>query len=153
MALSTSCAGRFRTQLDCLATVLAGTSEGALERKPIPDKWSAKENLAHLARYHEVFLDRLRQILKQDRPELSRYKAEDDPQWPNWRGLPASEVMERLRRLRAQLVAQVEGLSDGDLNRIGRHSRFGEMALAQWLEFFLLHEAHHLLLVMQRVRE
>ncbi len=153
MPLSTSCAGRIRAQLDCLATVLAGTSEGALERKPIPDKWSAKENLAHLARYHEVFLDRMRQILKEDRPELPRYKAEDDPQWPSWQSLPAREVMERLRRLRAQLVAQVEGLSDGDLIRTGRHSRFGEMTLTQWLEFFLLHEAHHLFVVMQRVRE
>ncbi len=153
MPLSTSCASRIRTQLDCLATVLAGTSEGSLERRPIPDKWSAKENLAHLARYHEVFLDRMRQILQQDRPGLPRYKAEDDLQWPSWQGLPAAEVMERLRRLRAQLAAQVEGLSDRALSRIGRHSRFGDMTLAQWLEFFLLHEAHHLFVVMQRVRE
>ncbi len=153
MPVSTSCLIRMRAQLDCLAIVLAETREGSLERRSIPDKWSAKENLAHLARYHEVFLDRMQQILTSQRPVIQRYRAEDDPDWPHWQGLPANEVLERLRSLRARLLAAVEQLSDEDLSRAGHHSRFGDMSLAQWLEFFLLHEAHHLLLVMQRVRE
>lgn len=148
-----TCAERLRNQLDCLATVLAGTGEGALDRRPQPDKWSGCENLAHLGRYHEVFLDRLQRILNEDDPPLARYRAEDDPEWPAWAALPASEVMGRLPKLRAKLVAEVDRLSDDQLKRIGVHNRFGPMTVVQWLEFFLLHEAHHLLTVMQRVRE
>jgi hypothetical protein len=62
-------------------------------------------------------------------------------------------VLARLRALRSELVQQVAQLTDADWSRIGLHSRFGALTLAQWLEFFLLHEAHHLLQVMQRVRE
>jgi len=153
MPISPSCADRLRTQLECLPTLLAGTAEAALQRRPIADKWSAKENLAHLARYHEVFLERMRRILNEDQPLLERYRAEDDPRWPQWAALPPAEVWGRLRHLRGQLLVEVEGLSDDDIGRIGRHARFGPMTLALWLEFFLLHEAHHLLAVMQRVRE
>ncbi len=106
-----------------------------------------------MARYHEMFLERIERIRTEGRPLLARYIAEDDPKWPQWAALPASEVLTRLRALRAEMLELVEQLSDRELSRTAVHSRFGEMTLAQWLEFFLLHEAHHLLIVMQRARE
>jgi hypothetical protein len=51
-----------------------------------------------------------------------------------------------------QLVDSVEHLSPAELSRSGVHPQFGALTLVQWLEFFLLHEPHHLLAVMQRVR-
>ncbi len=77
----------------------------------------------------------------------------DDPKWPQWAAMPASELLTRLRALRARMLELVQQLSDAELSRTAVHARFGEMTLVQWLEFFLLHEAHHLLVVMQRVRE
>ncbi|HYX68881.1 MAG TPA: DinB family protein [Terriglobales bacterium] len=153
MPLPAGCANRLKTQLDCLSALLAGTADGSLERRPIADKWSARENLAHLARYHEVSRERLQRILSEDRPALGRYRAEDDPEWPKWQALPTAEIMSRLASLRAKLLTEVDRLSDDEVKRTGRHPRFGEMTVAQWLEFFLLHEAHHLFVVMQRVRE
>jgi hypothetical protein len=47
---------------------------------------------------------------------------------------------------------KLKSLSDQDFQRIGVHPRFGELALLQWLEFFLVHEGHHLYLVFQQVR-
>ena len=100
-----------------------------------------------------MFLRRIARIRSEDRPLLARYVAEDDPKWPQWAALPVSEVVTRLRALRAEMLELVEHLSDRELSRTALHLRFGEMTLAQWLEFFLLHEAHHLFVVMQRVRE
>jgi uncharacterized damage-inducible protein DinB len=153
MNLPEPTATRLKTQLDCLPLILAGISEDALDRRPRPDKWSARENLAHLARYHEMFLERIERIRTADRPELARYAAESDAEWPRWQRLPVSEVRARLHALRAQMIELVGKLSAAELSRTAVHSRFGEMTLVQWLEFFLLHEAHHLLAVMQRARE
>ena len=144
---------RLKTQLDCLPTVLAGIAEGALERRPSPDKWSARENLAHLARYQKIFLGRLNRMAAEDRPVLPRYRAEDDPEWPQWMDCTESEIFDSLQGQRKELIRQIGKLSDGELARTGTHSRFGEMSITQWVEFFLLHEAHHLLVVMQRTRE
>ncbi len=153
MGMLESTAIRLRTQLDCLPAILAGVSEESLNRRPNPEKWSARENLAHLARYHEIFLERIERIRNEDRPLLERYAAENDPRWPTWAAMPLGEVLARLRALRVELLERVQKLSEAELSRSAVHSRFGEMTLLQWLEFFLLHEAHHLLVVMQRARE
>jgi uncharacterized damage-inducible protein DinB len=143
---------RLRTQLDCLPILLSGVPGAALDNRPIAGKWSAREHLAHLARYQEMFLSRMQRIRTEDRPLLARYRAEGDPEWPRWMALPATEILKSLRSLRTQLARKAGGLSAEELSRIGIHPKFGEMTLGLWLEFFLLHEAHHLLSVMQLVR-
>jgi uncharacterized damage-inducible protein DinB len=152
MSLSLSAASRLQTQLDCLAALLQDASADAITRRTRSGKWSVHENLAHLARQHAVFLERVRAIVSQDRPELKRYSAEDDPEWPVWAALPTSEVLVRLLALRTQLTLLVGGLDDAALARTAVHSALGEMPLTLWLEFFLLHEAHHLYVVMKRAR-
>lgn len=144
---------RLERQLDCLPILLGGVSPGELDHRPLPDKWSARENLAHLARYQEIFAGRLGRILTEDCPQLPRYAAEQDDDWPRWAEMNVDEVLARMRDLRSELINRAEELSEADLSRMAVHPRFGAMTLMQWLEFFLLHEAHHLLVVMQRVRE
>src|SRR5262245_48401948 len=91
---------RLESQLDALRFVLAQGTPAAVETRPRADEWSARENLAHLARHHAVFLERLRCLLAEDRPALGRYRAEDDPEWPAWQALPLGDVLERLGALR-----------------------------------------------------
>jgi hypothetical protein len=152
MGLSGSQRERLRGQLDALDLALAGADAAALRRRPPSGKWSAHENLAHLARYHEMFRERLERILKEDRPELGRYRAEEDPGWPPWPALEPAEVTRRLRELRSDLVAFVERLSPAELSCTGVHPLFGEMTVPEWIEFFLVHEAHHLYLILLRAR-
>jgi DinB superfamily len=150
--LSASSSARLAGQLDCLPTLLEGANAEALRRRTRSGKWSVHENLAHLARHHAVVLDRVHRIMAEDRPALPRYAAEDDAEWPAWAALPTDEVLARLRRQRAELTALVGGLSDAQLARTAVHPTLGEMALPLWIEFFLLHEAHHLYVVMKRAR-
>jgi len=150
--LSPSSAARLSTQLQCLPALLDGAAPGALERRTRSGKWSVQENLAHLARHHAVVLERVRRTLAEDRPQLPRYAAEADAEWPAWAALSLGEVRARLTDLRAELVGLVAGLTDAQLARTAVHPTLGEMTLALWLEFFLLHEAHHLYIVMKRAR-
>ncbi|HVR09884.1 MAG TPA: DinB family protein [Thermoanaerobaculia bacterium] len=143
---------RLRTQLDTLPLLLAGVDDDALERRPAPGKWSAREQLAHLARHHEVTGERLRRILAEPEPSLPRYRAEEDPEWPRWAALPLAAVTAELAARRAGLVAAVAAIPPADLSRRGVHPVLGAMPIPLWLEFFLLHEAHHLFSTMQLVR-
>jgi uncharacterized damage-inducible protein DinB len=144
---------RCETQLqDFLAVTLSGVSAETLNVKPIPGKWSAHQQLAHLARYHQIFLQRIERILAEQAPEFSRYRAEDDPEWPAWTGLPTSQLLVRISSMRTQLMARLRSLSEEDFKRTGVHPKFGAMSLSLWLEFFLVHEAHHLYVVLQLVR-
>ena len=145
---------RCETQLqDFLAVALDGVSVETLNAKPVPGKWSAHEQLAHLARYHQIFLQRIDRILSEQDPEFQRYRAEDDPEWPAWSGLPTAQLLVRISSMRAKLMARLRSLSEVDFERSGVHPKFGAMSLSLWLEFFLVHEAHHLYVVLQLVRK
>ncbi|MGZ4890518.1 MAG: DinB family protein [Candidatus Angelobacter sp.] len=144
---------RCETQLqDFLAVTLKGVPLEALSVKVVPGKWSAHEQLAHLARYHQIFLQRIDRILTEEAPEFPRYRAEGDPDWPAWSGLSTPQLLVRISSMRAKLMARLRSLSEEDFERTGIHPKFGAMSLALWLEFFLVHEAHHLYVVLQLVR-
>jgi uncharacterized damage-inducible protein DinB len=144
---------RLETQLEALGVVLARATPALLDWRPASGDWSARENLAHLARHCTVFLQRLERIVHEDNPRLGRYRAEDDPDWPQWSALPGDEVLRRLTDARQRLIAWVAALSSDQMERSGLHPSFGAMTILQWLEFFLLHEAHHLYTAMSRIAE
>jgi uncharacterized damage-inducible protein DinB len=98
---------RSETQLqDFLAEALRGVDINSLTQKPVSGKWSAHENLAHLARYHQIFLERIDRILAEDAPLFGRYRAEDDPEWPSWSSLPTQQLLVRLSSMRTKLMAR-----------------------------------------------
>jgi uncharacterized damage-inducible protein DinB len=142
---------RLETQLEVIPFLLTGASSAAIAARPALGQWSALENLAHLARHHEVFLERLHRILEENAPQLGRYRAEEDLAWPEWSSLSLAEILARLKAYRAEIISLIKGLSQAETNRVGIHPLFGEMTLARWVEFFLLHEAHHLYIVMLRL--
>jgi uncharacterized damage-inducible protein DinB len=144
---------RLAMQLDALETILDSATSQALAARPVSGAWSAHEHLAHLARHHAVFLDRLRQVAAEDAPRFTRYRAEEDPQWPEWSALQMPEVLSRLRGLRAEIVRWTAALSDAEAGRVGVHPLFGEQTIGEMLEFFLAHEGHHLYVAMTRLGE
>jgi uncharacterized damage-inducible protein DinB len=144
---------RLRDQLASIDGLVVNKTAEEWDREPASGKWSARENLAHLGRYHEVFLDRLGRMLREDRPQFERYRAEDDERWPSWSSLPVDLLLARIRQLRVEVLSKVSSLSSERLARTGIHPVLGEMNISLWLEFFLLHEAHHLYAILFRLRE
>lgn len=144
---------RLETQLDVVSLFLEGARAGDAEIAPEDGGWSAKENIAHLARHAHVFLERVERILREDRPNLGTYRPEEDPEWPLWRTLPLDEALRRLRAERARLLAWVGGLSEEETRRAGVHPQFGAWDIPRWLDFFLLHEAHHLYFMVRRLAQ
>jgi hypothetical protein len=144
---------RLKTQLSSVEVLFAGASPDRIDRRSASGKWSARENLAHIGRYHEILLERLRRILAETSPQFARYRAEEDPGWQEWASKPFEEVRNQLSTLRLKLIDTITGLQASDHARVGIHPAFGEMTLSVWVEFFLVHEAHHLYVILQRIRE
>ena len=144
---------RCETQLrDFLDQSMRGVSVETVSEPRVEGKWSALENLAHLARYQEIFLERVEKILSQSSPTFPIYRAEQDAQWEAWKRLAYKEVLAKLTESREKILSRLKSLSTEDYERTGVHPRFGEMTLAMWVEFFLVHEGHHLYAVLQQVR-
>ena len=95
---------RLQTQLTRLSRLVESVPAEMITMRSPANKWSAAENIAHLAHYQDVFIDdRLRRMLTEDRPRFGRYRAEDDPTWPASAEQPYAETLERLVTRRTEL--------------------------------------------------
>ena len=141
---------RLETQLDSLELFTA--SEEEFSHKPIPEKWSAHENLAHLGHYHEVFLERLKRMASEEEPEFTRFKPDADPGFLAWAAKEPSEVLAGLNSERSSLLDFLNEQPSSYFERTGKHPLYGVLIVQEWLELFLLHEAHHLYVALLRLR-
>lgn len=142
--MSPSITSRLQFQHQTIPEIIRGYTEEQLRIRVIPDKWSILENMAHLTRYQEVFLERIGIISTGSKPMFERYVAENDPGFEIFVQKSLSELSERLVTVRADIYKSLTGLTENQLSQVGVHPKFGALSIIQWTEFFLLHEAHHL---------
>jgi uncharacterized damage-inducible protein DinB len=135
---------QLKQQYKILLYELEYLSEWEIREQVIEDKWSIFENMAHIGRYQEIFITRIQMILANQNPSFERYVAEEDSEFTAWLKLPLAEMQKIIKGQRKEVVKFVEDLKDEDLSKVGTHLKFGVMNIPQWIEFFLLHEAHHL---------
>jgi len=120
-----------------------------LEYRPSKGKWNIHENIAHLARYQPVFIDRIRKILTIDEPELPAYKAEEDDEFELYRAFTIYELLKKISTDREEIFNLITHLPVDKMERTGIHPKHGSLTVLDWTEFFLLHEAHHLYTIFQ----
>ncbi len=144
MPLSSSILGRLKYQHETLHELIMGLSEQQLKEKLIPNKWSAFENIVHLAAYQPTFFQRMQIIVQKDNLSFERYVAEQDPLFNDYLKHTFKELMDDITAQRFLIYKSINHLSEPALRKVAVHPKFGRMNVNQWIEFFLLHEAHHL---------
>jgi uncharacterized damage-inducible protein DinB len=144
MQIPSSVSTRLQYQHKSLIEIIDGLSDEDIRRSINPGKWSIFENIVHLQTYQHVFIIRIKQILENSLPSFDRYSAEADPQFAENCTKSTREVMQDLLTTRKEMAAGILSFPEHDLVKSGIHPLFGKMNLVEWLNFFLLHEAHHL---------
>ncbi|NWF89852.1 MAG: DinB family protein [Ignavibacteriaceae bacterium] len=152
MSLSNVTLSRLKTQHEVVDVLISGRSESELKYRPIPDKWSAFENIAHLTCYQPRVIDRTKRILEEDNPTFPAYIPEEDPEFPKFIAMTVEQLLTHLNEKRSEIVKLIANLTEAELQRTGVHGKFGRMNLIDWTEFFLLHEAHHLHTIFKLIR-
>jgi uncharacterized damage-inducible protein DinB len=149
MNLYPSLTGRLKTQHESISMLIANITNADLERNPAPGKWSIRDNIAHLARYQPIFIDRIHEILKHDGILFERYNADLDPEFPSWQTRESDDLLKQISIDRQTIITLINSLTTEQLSRTGVHPKFGKLTMVEWVEFFLLHEAHHLFTIFQ----
>lgn len=142
---------RLRLQRDAFDAMLAGRSAEQVDAAGPGGSWSARDVVAHLARYHGVFRARMGRLRAEEAPQFDRYRAEDDPEWPGWRARPLGTLLAAIAAERAALQDELSTWTAADWDRTAVHPALGTLDARLWLEFFLAHEGHHLYGVLQRL--
>lgn len=153
MQIPSSLSTRLQYQHKSLVDMIDGLSEAQIRRQVNPGKWSIFEHIVHLQTYQHVFVDRVRQILEGNNPSFGRYSAETDPAFTDNTRKTFREIMHDLITLRKEITAGFFSFIESDFNKTGTHPLYGGMNLLQWLNFFLLHESHHLFTIFKLAAE
>jgi hypothetical protein len=140
---------RLKEQHKTIAALIIKLNNRQISQHVVKGKWSIHENIAHLAKYQPVFLDRIHKILTVDQPVFSSYRAEDDDEFEIYCAFTPYELLKKISRDRETLFQLITHLPADKLERTGIHQRFGNLTVLEWTEFFLLHEAHHLYTIFQ----
>lgn len=151
--MSSSLSTRLQYQHKSLVDIIDGLSDELIRRQVIPGKWSIFENIVHLQTYQHVFCERVKKMLEENNPSFSRYTADADPLFLDNCSKTTREIMGDMITTRKEMSTGRLSIKEKDLERTGIHPVFGTMNIAQWLNFFLLHEAHHLYAIFKLAAE
>lgn len=142
--MPSSTSTRLQYQHKTLLDIIDDLSDDQLRRAVIPGKWSIFENIVHLVTYQHIFVQRVKQILENNNPVFDRYVPDTDPAFHDNCTKSTREIMSDLVTTRKEMAAGILSFPPAEYAKTGLHPLFGSMNLLQWLNFFLLHEAHHL---------
>jgi uncharacterized damage-inducible protein DinB len=151
--LPSSISTRIQYQHKSLLDIIDGLSDEQVRKAVYAGKWSIFENIVHLATYQPILINRLKQMLENSNPVFERYTAEADPQFHDNCGKTTREIMQDLLTTRKEMAAGILNFDEPELVKTGTHPFFGKMNVLQWLDFFLLHEAHHLYTIFRLAAE
>ncbi|HEX4875793.1 MAG TPA: DinB family protein [Chitinophagaceae bacterium] len=153
MQLSSAVSTRLHYQHKVLMEIIDGLSDDQIRRQLYAGKWSIFETIVHLQTFQHKFNNRVKQILENNNPVFEKYTAEADPFFQDNCHKSTREVMQDLIGVRKEMAAKILSLPEKEFDKTGTHTKYGKMSLHQWLNFFLLHEGHHLFTIFKMAAE
>jgi uncharacterized damage-inducible protein DinB len=144
MQLPSSISTRLQYQHKSLLDIIDGLNDEQVRTRYNEGKWSIFENIVHLQTYQHIMIARIKLLLDGNNPQIERYNPDTDPAFIENCKLSSREMMQDLLTTRKEMAAGILTLQDIDFSKTAIHPMFGQMTLIQWLNFFILHEAHHL---------
>ena len=129
---------------DQIETLVRGLDEEALRRRPAPDQWSIKEVCAHLRDSLEIDGERIRRMLEEDEPLISAYDQEALAREGDYQNASMPLVLTALRAFSGGNAYVLEGLSEEQWRRGGRHEERGPISVGGYAEDQAGHVRAHL---------
>ena len=118
-------------------------TEEEASRRPAEREWSAKEQLVHLAAFERLWLEWAMKV--RDEPGSDVGPPRPNPSaYPEAETRSLADLLGELGSARSDTVAAIEGLTDDELKRRGKHLLFGEMSVLQMLRSLYRHDRMHM---------
>jgi uncharacterized damage-inducible protein DinB len=130
-----------------LLAILNKTDDDTLYRHVIENEWTVAENLVHIAEARAFFINETRNVLAS--PDITIGRTITDPhrvQNVLEHGHdPRDVISHKLVTSHAQLMQQLEQMSDADLQKPINHVKFGRQTLGEFIDHFIVeHDQAHI---------
>ena len=133
---------QYRAGHAAVVDALAGADDAALDRRPGPGTWSARDIVHHLADSEMTSAIRLRRLIAEDNPTIVGYDQEVFAQRLSY-DRPIAASLEAFRWARVSTAEILDRLTDADWARAGTHTESGPYTVERWLEIYAEHAVKH----------
>lgn len=123
-----------------VSAIVRRTSEDRLEAVRFGE-WTALQTLAHLADSAEIFAERVRRCVEEERPELASYDQDAHMAALAGQRLDPMDLSRRLQRAHGAIIALMQ--RPGAAARIGHHSEWGDVPAAHIAAYQARHSHEH----------
>jgi hypothetical protein len=128
---------------DVVVPLVREVTPEVLKRRPAPQRWSAHEHACHLALVHQLFFDRLEQVLASPSPVIAPYdptlaEADDHLLMMDLDDALASFVADRRR-----LVTRLRALTPREWSRTAEHGEYSHYSVFIMFRHVALHDFLH----------
>ncbi len=127
-----------------LAKLIEGVPEPALRRRPLPDKWSVGEIIAHLAEDELTSSWRYRQMIESSGCALSAFSQDEWARLGDYASWLPADAMQMFRLLREANLRMLSRLTDEEWNRFGVHAERGRISVRDLAGHMAGHDMNHL---------
>jgi hypothetical protein len=134
---------QYASGYDAVLAALAGVPADALDRRPAPGEWTAREVVHHLADSETMSSTRLRRLLCEDEPVIQGYDENEFARRLAYATRPIEPALDVLRSVRADNATLLATLTPEQWERAGTHSESGSYSVLGWLDIYAAHAHDH----------
>ena len=147
MSETAELAQKLKSEGEKFAAFFGGLTEDQWKKEVYTEGsvWTIRNILAHLMTSERAFI-KLFENIRQGGPGaaedfvIDRYNAS---QQEKTKDLNPQELLEQYKEMRAQMIEWVSGISDSDLDKIGRHPGLGVTTLREMVKMVYIHNQTH----------
>jgi hypothetical protein len=122
---------------------LEGFSQDQLSSHPLPNKWSAREIVHHLADSESTSAIRFRRLLAEDSPVIQGYDQDEYAKRLKYNEREIGPALDAFRSARETTAQVLSLMSESDWQREGTHSESGRYTIEDWLRIYAAHAHNH----------
>lgn len=130
-------------EVDSAIAATQALGPDAIDRRPGPAEWSARQVVHHLADSETMSATRIRHLIADDDPVL--IQGYDEPVWATrlHYDRPIEGSLALVRSVRSATADLLDRMTEADWARQGTHSESGPYSADDWLEIYASHCHEH----------
>lgn len=133
---------KYKNGYAVVAETVSGATDEELDRRPAPNKWSAREIVHHLADSEMTAAIRLRLLVAEDRPAIGAYDQDKFARRLHY-DRPIAKSLEAFKAARDSTAELLDRLTPDEWTRQGIHGELGRYSVDLWLQIYAEHAHKH----------
>ena len=133
-----------------LRDAIAGMTAEQINAAPIPDKWSTRQVICHIADFEPVYADRMKRALAENEPTVFGGDPDRFAARLAYDSRDIEEDLQMIESVRKHMARILHTLNADDFQRKVNHAEAGPLTVEQLLTNITKHIPHHITFIEEK---